>query len=318
MRLFSLSVLTMLALALFSCARGAVPVSPSEDRERDDASARFAQDFLPDNVREVFGPDTSGTASHGVDSGIIGEYPRGDPARITFNGGFTTEVTAFVSLERRDADRFIPVYRLITNDGQDALTTDARDVPDVLQQCYNFPKCAAIRYTDANDRDVVELTVCYMWRGSAGADWDVGVTRIRWHSAQHASLSFEDLQGDPDDVLDEIWNADGFAPGWDEVFPDIAYDYEREDMYIVYSDYAHGPDPYSDVHLMYRHFSRITQSWCDEYWCQWHEEPYNEQNGGTVHAHNAWHPRIDVGLMDTLFPSQDTMAVGIAYAAQYH
>jgi len=292
------------------------PLADSAENGRN-TPARQPSRFRDYDVREIFGPQSVGHNCHGVDSAVIIRSPGAQPEPIYDpESQQYTAVTAFVSLHRHYGDSWIPAYRWITEGGQAATVSDFREVPDDEPQCYNFPKCDAITYW-VDDRQIVELAVCYMWRDHHDHDWDVGVTRLRWISAQHGEVTFAHLSEPADEKEEDLWNDDGSVAGWDELHPDMAYDPITTDLYLVFSDYTAGADPESSVRMYYRHFRRdaIQNPWSAAYPCQWSRDA----NPDELHAHNYWHPRIDIGLVANIFgPGVTKLGLGIAYMSQFH
>jgi hypothetical protein len=240
-------------------------------------------------------------------------------------GDAITDYCSAVTLEREDntSDHpFKPWFRWldssVPDEGWGPARVAQRDVSDPDNETdYRNPKCAAL-WGDY----FIELAVCYQIRNSEendNEDWDIGVTRLLWYDdGQQYYSQFPDLG--PALRIDVVLNDPPDQPQWDEMNPDIAYDYTNGDIYLVYenSETAGTPIDPTLVRLKYRRFARNQINHRTGLWPANDGEWFAQTHEG-INAHNGYTPSIEVGLLDLSLvgvPQDDVNYVVIAYTSQ--
>jgi hypothetical protein len=168
---------------------------------------------------------------------------------------------------------------------------------------YKSPKLDACYFhnPETQDDSIIEVAICYQIRDTVNHDWDIGFSTFRWHlldfpegipvEYQHI---FPDTEGDPQ------------AGQFNDYTPDIAYDNENGDLYLVWTRYDPTLIEYP-ARLNYRWFERSSGGWSNV------RKFYDDE-----HPHAQWLPRIDVGR--TGFFDGDMSTVGVVYTSKglYH
>jgi len=166
-------------------------------------------------------------------------------------GDAITDYCSAVTLEREDNTPdhpFKPWFRWLDSStpgpGWGPSPVAERDALNPNHQAdYRNPKCAALVYQDAPEDCFIELAVCYQVRNSGeddNDDWDIGVTRLQWYDdGQQYYSQFPDL-GPARRIDEDILNDPSGDNQWDEMNPDIAYDYTNGDIYLVYENSEAG------------------------------------------------------------------------------
>jgi len=155
-----------------------------------------------------------------------------------------------------------------------------------------YPRGAGI-FFPAWDNGTVEILFVIQWWDEQGEDWDLLIERHLYT---------------PDEFANEDWNFPTqqtpaqfvrFNTEENEMAPDIAYDPETGDVYIVYTKEI-DPDT-SKVYLRwgYRQYAGNAIQWT-------HEQEAQDD------THNGTHPRIDIGRV-TIFPFNYENIVAVAY-----
>jgi hypothetical protein len=154
---------------------------------------------------------------------------------------------------------------------------------------FKLPKCDALCLVDdfgvQENIEIIELAVCYMVKVEGiHPYWSLGVTLNTW------SVGPGDHQfplNAPDQEDNWVWDE-----GVDVWHPDISYDPDTGDIYLVYTVVG------SPAVVHYRRYNRENHTWSASY-------PIHPAD------HGGWTPRIDVGL----YPDGNTWTVGVAYSA---
>ncbi|HEX9744885.1 MAG TPA: hypothetical protein VGB30_05610 [bacterium] len=209
----------------------------------------------------------------------------------------------------------------------EATINDPQEYPELeidpgLGENYRTPHVDAISHWQLVPYTLYnEVAICYRYRDTQHGDTDIGVTRLRF---DHTELWPEEgLQGVyelvehysvPDPVIDDVeYQSLDF-------FPDIAYDPDTADIYLVWTrqmDYLGDPEQYM-VHWM--KFDRNDpNSDMDGHWVITDDPANDPQPLAQRNTHNGWTPRVDVGTTHGVTAPQISQGrnVVLAYTTQY-
>jgi len=296
---------------LISCSSKDQPVLPGSQRE--------IQDF-PNPAIRIF-QDAGDPGYHDIALAQTAAVRTIPPGQVWNNG----HSCAAVSLYREDnlaIHRFKPVFRWLDSTTTPPTPGDGpwivadRDYPDLSDADYRAVSCDAI-YDPFNeiidpfpDEDPiiadVELAVCYQVRGVPGSpingDWEIGITVLQWVDCVDGQGILNFFNVPPTYRYDVVIPDEGAADS-DELTPDIAYNHENGDMYLVYSD-VQGDQ--NHVYVMYRRYDRVLNQISSQFLIQ---------NTDGIYGHNGHDPSIDVGLVNFMGGTYNTVAV--AYTSQF-
>ncbi len=163
---------------------------------------------------------------------------------------------------------------------------------------YDCPKVDACYFynEDHPEKSIIEVAVCYQVWDTDHNDWDIGFTTFRWE--------LEDFPIGPPlpTQYSFVWDDTDDDPGNEQLgdyTPDIAYDNDTGDMYLVWMRFDPSLEEYP-ARLYYRWFDRDTGGWSTA------REFY-------ASPHNQWIPRIDVGFTNFF---GDNRTVGVVYTSK--
>ena len=224
------------ALVMTSCSSNGQPVLPDAQRTIQNFPTEAFPIFYNAGVPGYHDIALAQTAS-------VRTIP---PGQVWNNG----HSCAAVSLYRQDnlpIHPFKPVFRWL-----DSITPSAgngpwyvadRDYPNPSAADYRAVSCDAIYdmsneiidpFPDDDDPIIadVELAVCYQVRGIPGSpidgDWEIGITVLQWVDCINNFWTVQPTYSYDVVVPDEV------AVNSDELTPDIAYNHENGDIYLVY------------------------------------------------------------------------------------
>jgi len=275
-------------LIFTSCASMKSPVVPGniervQQKFFDDAVPLFP---MPCNdvdlsVIQVSGPD----AYPGLDFG--------DQIQLDTSFGYSY-FTGIVTLEEQGAN-FIPKLGWLLEDDTNGPCITYDDQGGFTG--YQFPKLDTCYLFDINndENSVIEAAICYSVLDLEHGDVDIGITTFRW-----LKPDFPDGQYDEYHLVFHESELDPPLPELNDLHPDIAYDNENGDIYIVWTRI--DPNDVNQPKLYYRWFNRDTGSWTTfrEGW------KYG-------YPHKQWFPRIDVGRCGITGTSN---LVGVVYTSK--
>ncbi|MFH1676136.1 MAG: hypothetical protein ABIC40_03840, partial [bacterium] len=244
------AVLIAMLVVLTACNKGGDPSTPSAMREGADFSYAV-QIFTPADAEDAFEfQNVAGFNDIALGSLAYGnQSPNKQGKQVNING----YGTAAVSLLRCDTyspdDPFHPVFRWLKENGTVPGTPTTIDwVTDwdnyigggLFPAKFAAPKCDAIYLEDDH---MIELAVCYQIEGLYPAyinmvlgsnfhetndEWDIGLTILQWPEANFPT-------GEPsrkDFLIPDM----GLGEQKPDYEPDLAYNHDTGDLYIVYSD----------------------------------------------------------------------------------
>lgn len=344
------------------CSGDKSPVTPCEN-------SRFVENFA--NDVPIFEPDDAllenSTGFHEIDlARLIGGWNWGYKGQVYNPYGWTT---AAVSMQRGPncTSPFKPVIRFLQGSESQGspITGSMSDVhwvtgwdananpPGSHQAEYRHPKCAALAYLIDNET-YVEVAVVYQVHGlseseilslhedfdefhgkdeydnpfnetnTAPGDWDIGITLLRWH-----------IDDFPDDEEPERYDFlipdTGFLSQYPDTSPDVAYDFETGDLYIVYSK-AETPLGIEHSYIRYVWGERDDSP---PYWFKsdiifestWGDAGHWPRMVQTDFDHNGHTPSVEIGLLDFFvhvegpqpdhYWVEDKRWICIAYTSQF-
>jgi hypothetical protein len=299
-RSLSVSLLFLTMAVIIGCTGTKSPVAPSELN-------RTSEVFQP--VQTIFGPNY-----HDINLGGITTGPQGLRAGIpTYVNGTENAAVAIQRVVVGQNTLFKPMYRWLGFGApvSESLRVPAREISNWTSADYRWPKCDSLVFRAAGDSPFIELAVCYQVTGVDGADWDIGLTIMRWY---YNNIPYDFPAGTPDYRVDGVF-PEGSGGGLTELHPDLAYDPITGDLFVTYED-ALTSDISSPVHIKCRKLARDPNNL--EQFTNYNPGnltyplEYDEQGG---HEHNGYTPCIDIGWVD--FSGTPVEWVAIAYTSQY-
>jgi hypothetical protein len=317
----------LILLSLLGCSGKSSPIVSSTNKNL----TAFA------NAIDIFGGNADSTgfqpSYHDVALSQIRTY--GNETGVFINNG-TFAVTLNRDGDINPNDEFKPVFRWL--DAADA-QVNPNDPPRYVAERdfiddnntfdYRALNCDSIfNVNTQNGSDlasnpyiirVLEVVVCYQIRENPQDDWDIGVTELRWieyddpinneNDYDDVDHFWEKEPSSRQDVIFDEWT-DGIITDMDhdEYNPDIAYDFDNGDIYLVYTNVENNPNHQV---LKYRYLQR------NQAFPAINNENYAQDD---ITGHNAFDPCIDIGKItvnnNPLFQDQQTVA--IAYTSQFH
>jgi hypothetical protein len=296
-----MAFITVFILIALSCAKSSNPISLDIERH--------LSEFY--DAIEIFGPTTNGNFDERFHDISLAQTCYATPGYDDMEFGGDHGCIA-ITLNRADNDPstpFKPVFRWLDSDNYDTSDSpisyvclrDAFD-PDNSAE-YRAIACDAI-YNPAGsglnniEPASIEVVVAYMVKNRPNVpgdtEWDIEVTAMQWTGGN----VYEFWKNPPNYRIIRSIPDDSVTPT-DQFNPDIAYNTDNGDVYIVYSDVLPDSD---EVHLKYRKYIRLTDAVSNEYLAQ-------------SLGHNGYDPSIDVGRITWQGVTRQWVAIG--YTAQF-
>ena len=272
------------------CSHAGAPTTPGNNSRTEDTFGSTAALF------------TAAQGTYGaVDMAVLGEYKTppgqnepslsGAPANVPYNGN-DAYWTAAVSLNYDSANGDVMNYAWLKDGSTMPIKAGTIGSAGGQNVEYRCPRVAAIHVAKdpVGDSEII-LAVAYQSR-IVGYDWHINLWIVKWTQSNFPL-------GNPTSFAIPFFNDSG-----NQMFPDIAFDFDSTDLYLAYTAYDSDLDQWL---IEYRHIYRYSAY-------QWNAAgPYFACNPN--HGQNAWLPRIDVGYLQPSGYEYAEPFVGIVYTA---